>query len=484
MTKKSPAAHTLPDHQREFSARSIKNYIALALLPIGTQGLSSMLFSSYLSFVYVNYLGVSAAIIGVIMSAGIIVDGVTDFLMGIVTDRVRTKWGKARHWFFISCVPVCISMILMFMIPESAGTTAKVVWAFLWYNIFCTLLTTVRLPGAALITLASDNSKVRNNLSWCYEVMNPVASSVLGWITAPILMSMGESLATYRFITVICAVITLIALFLIGVLCSEQRTGEDWKTYDEEFKKLNKREKKESLGVQIKHLFMNKWWVVFQVFQIFNQCGIYFIFGVFAFWLSLVLGDGSQVGILFTVLNIPTIIGCILYVVVSRFLSTKPLLLSSLLIQFICALVAWIAGANAWGILLAALAVKSFAGGIGSPAVRTIIPQIIDYGEWKTGSRQEGLANAGTTVMTKIVSAAASAAVGFVLTAAGFSGEGAQLAPNAITQLNFLFLGVPCITIGIAFVVFLFFRLTEKDCERYRTEIAARKEMLKNADGQ
>ena len=474
---RSPS-NTLPDYQREFSPRNIKNYISLALLPIGTQGLSSMLFSTYLSYVYVNYLGVNAAVIGLVMSVGIVVDGVTDFLMGIVTDRVRTKWGKARHWFFVSCLPVAVSMVLMFMIPESAGTTAKVVWAFLWYNIFCTLLTTVRLPGAALIALASDSSKVRNNLSWCYEVMNPVASSILGWITAPILTSLGPSLATYRIITLICAVVTMVSLLLIGVLCSEQRTGEDWKGYDAEYRKLHKDERKESLSAQLRHLFQNKWWVVYQLFQIFNQCGIFFIFGVMAYWLDLVLGDGSQVGILFTVLNIPTIIGCILYVFVARFFKTKHLLLGTLLLQFLCALTAWIAGANAWTVVLIALAVKSFVGGLGSPAVRTIIPQIIDYGEWKTGSRQEGLANAGTTVMTKIISAAASAAAGFVLAAAGFTGEGAVVAANAVSQLNFLFLGIPCITIGIAFVVFLFFRLTETDCERYRAEIEARKKAL------
>ena len=137
----------------------------------------------------------------------------------------------------------------------------------------------------------------------------------------------------------------------------------------------------------------------------------------------------------------------------------------------------WVAGANAWTILLVALAIKSFIGGLSSPATRAIIPQIIDYGEWKTGSRQEGLANAGTTVMSKIVSAAASSAVGFVLAAAGYTGAGTATAA-AVSQLNFLFLGMPCITMGLAFVTMLFFRLDDKDCEKYRAEIAERKAQL------
>ncbi len=468
---------TLPDYQREFSLRNIKNYISIFLVPFGTQGLSALLFSTYLSQVYVDYLGVSAAVMGIVMSIGIIVDGVTDFLMGIVVDRVRTKWGKARHWFFISAVPVCVSMALMFMVPERATATAKVAFVFIMYNLFCTFLTTVRLPAASLVALVSDSTKVRNNMAWCYEVAAALSSSALGWIAAPLIERMGENLATFRVITVICGVITMAALFLIGVLTTEQRTGDDWKRYDEAYKKLHHHEKKESLWEQIKNLFVNKWWVIWQVFQIFNQCGIYFIFGVLAYWLNIVLGDSSKVGILFTVLNIPVVIGSICYVVIARFLTSRRLLLVCTFLQFVCALIMWIAGADGWTILLAALAVKSFVGGVSSPATRAIIPQIIDYGEWKTGSRQEGLANAGTTVMSKIVSAAASAAVGFVLTAAGYSGAGTATAAAA-SQLNFLFLGVPCITIGLAFVTMLFFRLDDKDCQRYRNEIAARKEHL------
>ena len=79
--------------------------------------------------------------------------------------------------------------------------------------------------------------------------------------------------------------------------------------------------------------------------------------------------------------------------------------------------------------------------------------------------------------MSKIVSAAASAAVGFVLTAAGYSGAGTATA-GAVSQLNFLFLDVPFITMGLALLTMLFFRLDEKDCDRYWGEIAARNNNL------
>ena len=148
---------TIPDYQRQFSARSIKNYIACALVPFFTNGLSSMLFSTYLTFVYTEYLGVSAALISGVVSVGVVIDAVTDFLMGALTDRCISRWGKAKHWFFISALPMAICMVLMFMVPEAGTQTLKAAWVFVVYNLFCIVNTTVRVPSNALPSLVSSS---------------------------------------------------------------------------------------------------------------------------------------------------------------------------------------------------------------------------------------------------------------------------------------------------------------------------------------
>lgn len=146
MNKPSSA---LPDYQQEFSPRSIKNYLAGVLANIGTGGFSAMLFSSWLTFVYSEYLGVDAALIGSVVAIGIIVDGISDFVMGFVMDRAISRWGKAKHWLLISALPVAITIWLMWMIPESVPEAGKVIWAFVMYNLFCTFLTIARMPTQA-----------------------------------------------------------------------------------------------------------------------------------------------------------------------------------------------------------------------------------------------------------------------------------------------------------------------------------------------
>ena len=95
---KAPTKAVSPN-DRAFSKTSILNYIASFFAQFGTQGLAYTMFSSFLTVVYVEYLGVSAVAIGLVTSVGVFIDCATDIIMGNIVDRVHTKWGKVRHWF-------------------------------------------------------------------------------------------------------------------------------------------------------------------------------------------------------------------------------------------------------------------------------------------------------------------------------------------------------------------------------------------------
>ena len=89
---KAPTKAVSPN-DRAFSKTSILNYIASFFAQFGTQGLAYTMFSSFLTVVYVEYLGVSAVAIGLVTSVGVFIDCATDIIMGNIVDRVHTKWG-------------------------------------------------------------------------------------------------------------------------------------------------------------------------------------------------------------------------------------------------------------------------------------------------------------------------------------------------------------------------------------------------------
>ena len=88
---KAPTKAVSPN-DRAFSKTSILNYIASFFAQFGTQGLAYTMFSSFLTVVYVEYLGVSAVAIGLVTSVGVFIDCATDIIMGNIVDRVPTKW--------------------------------------------------------------------------------------------------------------------------------------------------------------------------------------------------------------------------------------------------------------------------------------------------------------------------------------------------------------------------------------------------------
>lgn len=463
---------SIPDYQRQFSARSIKNYIAGALTPFATNGLSSIMFSTYLTFVYTEYLGVSAALISLVVSVGVVIDAVTDFLMGALTDRCITRWGKAKHWFLISALPMAICMALMFMVPEAGTQTLKVAWVFVVYNVFCILNTTVRMPSNALPSLISDNTKVRGNMAWAVNMTTPIAVSALGWIVTPMLKIFGENLQAYRMIALVCGIISAVTLLIAGVLLTEQRGKDEWAEIRAQYRAHSKNGKDESIWMQFANLFRNKYWVHYLVIGLAQGCCVTFMVGVLAYWLQFVAGNQGLIGVMMTILNIPTMVGCLFYVLVAQKVSTKNLGMWGAFVQGILALAMWIVGAKNMTVFLFLLGAKCFIGGIVSPVSMVIVPDIVDYGEWKTGSRQDGLCNSGVMVANKIMSAIGTALTGIILTASGYVGGGTPSA-SAVSAINFLFLGVPCIMLFVVFILWAFFKLDAQTAEKCRAEVKA-----------
>lgn len=464
---------TLKDYQRPFSARSIKNYIAAITAAFGYQGLSYTLFSSFFTLVFSEFLGVNPAKIAVVMSIGIVVDGLSDLAMGVVVDRFRTKWGKAKHWFLITAVPLGISIALMWMVPEDASENVKLIWALVFYNLFCTFCTMVRIPSAGFGSLLTDNSKVRAYIGWAIGAATTVATSVVGWIQTPLFARFGETLYTYRLIAVIFGIASAVCCIITGVLMQEQRTGDDWAEIDRRYMEQFGKKKKETVAEQFKHIFQNKYWLTYVIIGLFNALSMGFNFGCMAYFVQFCVADMSKMGILFTVLSVPNLIGCFAGLPISSFLEARKTMVISMVLQALCCIGMWASGAAHFTLLLVFLGGKAFLSGATAPAQQVLVARIVDYGEWKTGVRQEGLSNSGTAVLSKIANALATSILGFVMAAMGYTGGG-NITPEAVNAISFCFLGAPCIFAVITAGLWFTFKLDEKTVAKMNEEIKAR----------
>lgn len=107
----------------------------------------SMLFMNYLVIVE----GLPVGLATVIIFAGKLWDAVTDPIMGSISDRTKSKFGKRRIYFLIGSLPVFLSFVMMWCSFGIEGTTAKFIYYLFAYMFFGTAFTIVMIPYNALL---------------------------------------------------------------------------------------------------------------------------------------------------------------------------------------------------------------------------------------------------------------------------------------------------------------------------------------------
>lgn len=116
--------------------------------------------AAFLLFYYTDVVGVSAAAVavGIIMMCSRLFDGVSDLIMGVIIDRTKSPFGKARIWILRLVVPYAIGTVLLFAVPVGWSETAKLIYIFFSYNLaFTVLFTGINLPYATLTALMTQD---------------------------------------------------------------------------------------------------------------------------------------------------------------------------------------------------------------------------------------------------------------------------------------------------------------------------------------
>ena len=133
---------------------------------IGDLGVNLYFMSAmtYLLFFYTDVFGLSAEVAAWVFLVARIVDAATDPLMGYIADRTRSRWGKLRPYLLFGPVPLGLIAVATFTVPDFDGF-GKAAWAYATYILFGILYTLVTIPYAALTALLTDNHHERTQLS-------------------------------------------------------------------------------------------------------------------------------------------------------------------------------------------------------------------------------------------------------------------------------------------------------------------------------
>lgn len=136
-------------------------------------------FSAYLAIFYTDVFGLSALAAGTMIGLSRSTDAFFDPVIGMVSDRTKSRWGKFRPYLLFGCVPLAVIGLLTFTVP-SFGAHGKLIWAYATFNALMLSFTVVNIPYAALLGAISPNPN---------EVMMLSSIKFVGAFTAGIVIS-------------------------------------------------------------------------------------------------------------------------------------------------------------------------------------------------------------------------------------------------------------------------------------------------------
>jgi len=443
--------------------------------------------SNYLLIFYTDTFGLTAFAAATMMLISRLADPFFDPVIGMISDRTSTKWGKFRPFLLWGCVPLAIAALLTFTVPDF-DSKGKLIWAYFTFNAMMLLYTTINIPYSALLGVITSNPLVRTNMSSIKFagaflggiIVNATLlpmSKVGGWLGATSVKA-GWQLAflIYGIIATIC--------FLIVFFTTKERIQPP-------------KEQKTSLARDLGDLLSNKPWLILLAttltFILFvalrgNVTAHYFKYYVgsqevtLPSWFFLpksiqgthVWDWDTLVSAFGTTNQLLSLLGALLVPFFARITGRKAAFVILLSIAMISTGSFYFLRPNQLLLIFAINALGSITGGPLSALIWVMYADTADYAEWKTGRRATGLIFSASVFAQKEGWGGGSGITGLFLGAIGFVANQAQTASTLHGIVNLMSV-IPCVFGMIALILLFFYPLSEKRVREISADLKVRR---------
>ena len=395
-----------------------------------------------------DIVGLNATVVGTLFLVSKIIDAFTDLGFGFLLDKTHTRWGKARP-YEVFIVIEWVFTVLMFNIPN-AGTTVQYIWLFIMYTMINAVCATA-LGGIDSVYLARAFTTEKNQIK-AISINGAIVMfcSILFNIVFPrFLAGKGTTQLGWTQLVIYLAVIMSVIGILRFIFCKEIVVDEPRKDGK---KTANDLSLKQSLGLigKNKYLFIvvGLMLLTFVVNNMQTATTYYFKY---------IYGDLEAQGTA-AITSIIVLPALIFFPMLSNKFGTTRLLQVCCGIGILGMLIRTLGGPNMTTIIIGGLLF-----GIGtlpiSLMINTYLIDCMDYGEWKTGVRIEGLVASIANFASKVGNGIAVGLVGLVMGMAGYDGLAATQSDAANGAIVFLYNILPLILFVVMLVLSLFYKV-------------------------
>ena len=403
----------------------------------------------YLLYFYTDVVGISPILAGWIYALGIGWDAITDPFMGYLAERTKTKMGSYRPFIYYGSIPLALSFVLLFWIPPFEGT-ALFLFLILVNLIHRSCFTIVSVPYSSLTARITNDSNERTKLTTARMISASFGTLSMSALAFPLIAYFGGADEAFGFLWLaIISGLIAIALLSVTVYSVREKVDEIVTSNLPNFVSITK-------TVATNYPF----WIVFGCILILGSTGVMFNKNLIYF-VKYGLEPHEYQGLILGVSSGASFLSLPFWAYLALKIGKRETWLISMTIAFIGLLLFFyypIASLNELLILLALIGVGNGAGGV---LFWSMLPDTVEYGEWKSGIRTESSLYGFMTFAQKSSIAVAALILGFLLSGIGFEPNQIQ-SEETISGMKFMMSWIPICGIIISLVLMYFYPISTK----------------------
>ena len=416
---------------------------------------SWMFVGNFLMIFYTDVFGISMSAVATLMLFSRFWDAINDPIIGGLSDKTHTRWGRYRPWLLFAAPLTALVLILTFWAHPDWSQTHKIIYMAVTYCILVLGYTCVNIPYGTLCGAMTQNMTERAQINNSRSVSAMIAIGIINIITIPLIEWLGNGNARQGYLLIAILYGTIFAVCHIFCFAKTKEVVEVPVA------------QKIPLRLQLQAVAKNKPYLLALLGQVLFGFILYGRNADLLYYFTYVENDAVLFTYYSMAIIIPSIIGAACFPKVFQLTSNK----------------GWAASVFAFGTgitiialfffspvtspipfyLFAALSQFFFSGF--NTAIYAIIPDCVEYGEWRTGIRNDGFQYAFISLGNKIGMALGTALLALSL---GWAGYEANTTQNeaVVAIMRHSFSTIPGILWVVTALALFFYKLDKRSYNR------------------
>ena len=434
--------------------------------------MSWYMINNYLNIFYTDVVGLSGAAISAIVLIARIWDAINDPMMGQIADRTNSRWGKFRPYLYFAPPFLALFNILTFTVFPVQGM-AKVILCGVCYIGAGMAYTACSIAYQALLNVIAVDSRIRQLLATARSTGASIIGIILSMVAMPLILRFssatneaGEKMADghgYFVATVIFSLVLIPVFWTCATICKETYTD-----------KLHSNAPAEKAGFieNMKGLIQNDQLLIVVIATVIGTICVTGRYGILVYHVIYVVGGPQYIATMFTAMTVGQLVGTLTVPWGTKMFGKKNYMIIMNVVMAAGFVALFLNPTNNPVFLIGASFIGSL--GFGAPAIcYGMVGDSLEYGDWKLGKRQEGLAASMLSFGVKLATAICAPVV-LLLEAVGYVPNMEQTASTKM-GINFMVNMLPAILALVSCIPLIWYKLSDKRVSEIREDLEAGK---------